>query len=340
MNSQLAELINRPLAIGSRKIANRLILAPMTGLGHVAFRQWLDELGWCGLMYSEMCSAARIPQENRFKSAYFRWRDEEAGRLVVQIVGSDAWRMARAARRIENEGLFGVDINLGCSVKDICRYHQGAALLKNPRAALKMVETICRAVSCPVTVKYRTGWRDDPRPAVDLARGLADVGVDALIFHPRVAPDVRTRPPRWAYIGLVKEAVTIPVFGNGNVFDAEDCLKMFLQTGCDGVALGRIAVARPWIFREWSQDGRAPDRDYLKGSKRLLQLLAHHYDPARALRRFRQYASYLAANFSFGNTLFNRIRSATDADAVEKILDDFFDSRPRELLGPNMNFLR
>ena len=291
-------------------------------------------------MYSEMCSAARIPQENRQHSAYFRWRDEEAGRLVMQIVGADAQRMTKAACRIEAEGLFGVDINLGCSVKEICKYNQGAALLKDPDAVLSMVAAIRGAISCPLTVKYRTGWQDDPRPAVDLARRLEDVGVDALIFHPRVAPDRRTRPPKWEYIGLVKEAVSIPVFGNGNVFDAEDCLNMFLQTGCDGVALGRMAIARPWIFAQWSRAGGSISNDYLKGSLRLLQLLGQHYDPVTALRRFRQYATYLAANFSFGNTLFNGIRSATDADEVEEILFDFFDSRPRELLRPNMNFLR
>lgn len=339
-NTELAELINRPLTIGSRKIVGRLILAPMTGLGHVAFRQWLDELGGCSLMYSEMCSAARIPEENRHKSAYFRWRDEESSRLVIQIVGADARRMVRAARRIESEGLFGVDINLGCSTKEICKYNQGAALLKDPVTALGMVEAVRRAVTGPLTVKFRTGWMDDPRPAVELAQGLEDVGVDALIFHPRVAPDVRTRHPRWEYIGLVKEAVSIPVFGNGNVFDAEDCLKMFLHTGCDGVALGRIAIARPWIFKEWSQGGIPRRRDYLNGSIRLLRLLNQHFDPVKALMRFRQYASYLAANFSYGNSLFNRLRSAPDADAVEAILNDFFDSEPRELLRPNMNFLR
>lgn len=340
MDTRLADLINRPMTIGSRKIAGRLILAPMTGLGHVAFRQWLDELGGCSLMYSEMCSAARIPQENRHRSAYFRWRDEEAGRLVMQIVGADAQRMAQAACRIEAEGLFGVDINLGCSVKEIYKYNQGAALLKDHDAVLRMVETIRGAISCPLTVKYRTGWQDDPRPAVDLARRLEVVGVDALIFHPRIAPDRRTRPPKWEYIGRVKEAVSIPVFGNGNVFDAEDCLKMFLQTGCDGVALGRMAIARPWIFREWSQGGDLHARDYLKGSIRFLHLLNQHFDPVRALRRFRQYATYLAANFSFGNSLFNRLRSATDADEAAKVLTDFFASNPKELTRPNMNFLR
>ena len=326
--------------IGSRVIGNRLLLAPMTGLGHVAFRQWLEELGGCGLMCSEMCSAARIPHENRHLSPYFRWRDQEAGKLLIQIVGSDPQRMAAAAIRIESEGLFGVDINLGCAVPEICRIRQGAALLKDPDSAVQLVDRVRRSVACPLTVKFRTGWQDDPRQAVDLARRLEQVGVDALIFHPRVAPDIRTRPPRWEYIGLIKHSVSIPVFGNGNVFDARDCLKMFRQTGCDGVALGRLAIARPWSFAAW---GRAEDQlppAYLEGSLRLLQLLGQHFEPVTAMRRFRQYASYLASNFSFGNTLFNCIRRAPDLEASRAVLTDFFGRDPVELRRPNMNFLR
>lgn len=339
MNTRLSELLNRPLAIGARSIPNRLVLAPMTGLGHVAFRQWLEELGGCGLMFSEMCSAARIPQENRHTSAYFRWRDKETDHLVVQIVGSDPARMAAAAERIAGEGLFGVDINLGCSVKEICRYNQGASLLKNPDSVVQMVLRVRRRITCPLTVKFRTGWQDDPGPAVDLARRLEDAGVDALTFHPRTAPDVRTRPPRWEYIGLVKQAVHIPVIGNGNVFDAADCLRMLEHTGCDAVALGRIAIARPWVFGVWTG---ATDTiaDYLAGALRLLELTVEHFDPVRALRRYKQFASYLAANFAFGNTLFNRIRHAADPVTLRVELETFFSRPVRELTRPNLNFLR
>jgi nifR3 family TIM-barrel protein len=336
----LAPMLQRPLVIGRRTIPGRLVLAPMTLLGHVAFRHLLDELGGCALMFSEMCSAARIPTENRHTSSYFRWRDAEAGRLSIQILGSDGARMAAAARRIEAEGFFGVDINLGCAVKEICKFNQGAALLKAPAAAADLVAQVRKAVQCPVTVKFRTGWQDDPAIPIDLARRLEDAGVDALTFHPRVAPDVRTRPARWEYIALVKAAVSIPVFGNGDVFDAGDCLKMLTTTGCDGVALGRLGIARPWSFAHWAGGAPPSAAIYMDSALRLTVLLDQYFEPVKALRRFKRYAAYLAANFAFGNTLYNHLRNAPDMATIRQAVIDFFVNEPPERRRPNLNLLR
>jgi tRNA-dihydrouridine synthase B len=341
MTVQLQQLLNRPLRVGSKVIANRLALAPLTYLGHVAFRQMILELGGCGLMFSEMCSAARIPCENPRVSSYFRWHPTETGRLSIQILGADPQRMADAARRIENEGLFGVDINLGCAVKSVCRYQQGAGLLKEPDKAVALVEQVRKAVQCPVTVKFRTGWHDDPAFSVAMAKRLEEAGADLLTFHPRVAPDRRSRPPKWEYIGLVKQAVSIPVLGNGDVFTAADCQKMLETTGCDGVALGRIAVVRPWVFAQWTQGASSPPTDiYRQTAFRLLTLCRTHFDAIRALRRYKRYAMYLAANFAFGNGLYNRLRNAPDLTAIEMALRDFFDQDPVLLEQPNLNFMR
>lgn len=338
--ASLSALVNRPLTIGVKTIPNRLILAPMTYLGHVAYRQILDELGGCGLMFSEMCSAGKIPQEDRHASPFFRWRDEEAGRLAIQIVGNKPHRMVLAAQRIQDEGLWGVDINLGCCAAGVCKYNQGAALLKDTRAAIHMVRHIRQAVQCPLTVKFRTGWEDDPQIPVELAKGLEAVGVDALIFHPRTAPDRRNRPPKWEYIGMVKDAVSIPVFGNGNVFDHHDCLKMLQTTGCDGVALGRIAIARPWLFAQWTQGVLTDTERWLSIALRLMHLLREHFDFISALRRFKRFGAYLAANFVFGNSLYNQIRNAPDFEAMEAVLVIFFNGKPKQLKRPNLNFLR
>ena len=340
MTTELAARLNRPLQIGTRTIANRLVLAPMTFLGHVAYRHLLDELGGCGLMFSEMCSAGRIPQENRWTSPYFRWRDKEADHLSIQIVGNKPERMALAGRRIEAEGLWGVDINLGCASTAICKHQQGAALLKDIAATTALVATVRRAVQCPLTVKFRTGWEDDPHIPIDFARRLEDAGADALVFHPRVAPDRRNRPARWSYIGLIKQPVSIPVFGNGDVFDADDCLRMLCTTGCDGVALGRIAIARPWLFAQWTHGIDPPATIYKDAACRLSALLQHYFDFKSALRRFQRYAPYLAANFAFGNSLFNRLRHAADFEAIDCILGEFFEKNPQQRLRPNLNFMR
>ena len=340
MIPKLSNLLNRPLRIGTKTIPNRLVLAPMTFLGHVAYRQVLEHLGGCGLMFSEMCSAARIPHENPTVSVFFRWRDAEREHLSVQILGADPDRMAAAARRVEAEGLWGVDINLGCAVSTVCKYNQGAALLRNTDAILTMVEGVRQAIRCPLTVKFRTGWQDDPRLPVSLARQLEAAGVDALTFHPRVAPDRRNRPPKWEYIGLVKEAVSIPVFGNGNVFDADECLKMLQTTGCDGVALGRIAIARPWVFGHWTGAGESHPTICRDVAVNLLELLRAHFTEVQALRRYQRYAVYLAANFTFGNSLYNRIRNAAHLDAIRDVLDDFFANDPIQCKRPNLNFMQ
>jgi nifR3 family TIM-barrel protein len=338
--TELQNRLNTPLQIGKRTVSNRLVLAPMTFLGHLAFRQVLAELGGCGLMFSEMCSAGRIPTEDRKTSAYFRWRDAEARQLSIQMVGNKPERMALAAKRIETEGLWGVDINLGCAARAICKYNQGAALLKDIQAATAIVKQVRQAVQCPLTVKFRTGWEDNPHMPVDFARRLEDVGVDALTYHPRVAPDRRNRPAKWEYIALVKQAVSIPVFGNGDVFDAHDCLKMLRNTGCDGVALGRIAIARPWLFASWTL-GREPSPAIHKEVPlRLAELLKRYFDRKSALRRFKRYSLYLAANYLFGNSLYNRLRNASDFDAIEDVLHHFFDQDPQQRKRPNLNFMQ
>ncbi len=340
MTAKLSQLLSRPLSIGDRTIPSRLVLAPMTFLGHIAFRQVIAELGGCGLMFSEMCSAGRVPNEDRNTSPYFRWRDEESAWLSIQLVGNKPGRMALAAQRIQDEGLWGVDINLGCCSAAICKHNQGAALLKDTRAAITLIKQVRRAVNIPLTVKFRTGWRDDPQMPVDFARRLEDAGVNALTFHPRVAPDRRNRPPKWEYIARVKAAVTIPVFGNGNVFDARDCLTMLQSTNCDGVALGRIAIAQPWSFAHWTQGDPPADGIYARILSRHIELLKAYFDPPGALRRFKRYSAYLCANFVFGNVLYNRLRNAPHFCAIETMLDKFLSRSPRLLKRPNLNFLR
>lgn len=338
MEPNLSSRLNRPLTIGQTVIDRRLVLAPMTFLGHIAFRELMAGFGGYGLLFGEMCSARRIPRENPTASAYFCWREAERQHLVMQIFGADPETMAAAARIIEENGLYGVDLNFGCSVATICKQHCGAALLKTPDQAARIVEAVRRTISIPLFVKFRTGWQDDPTIPVDLARRFASAGADALTFHPRVAPDRRSRPPRWDYIKQVKDAVTIPVFGNGDVFDEVDCLRIIETTGCDGIALGRMAIARPWLMAQMS-GLFSPDPDiYRHTAFTLLDLMGRHFDAGRALRRYKKFALYYSANFKFAHSFFKRIGNAPDLEALRGELEAFFSKRPQTLSRPNMNF--
>jgi tRNA-dihydrouridine synthase B len=338
MTSELSTRLNRPLVIGQTVIDRRLVLAPMTFLGHVAFRELLAGFGGYGLLFGEMCSARRIPHEIHTGSAYFCWRAEERQHLVMQIVGDDPAAMATAARIIEESGLFGVDLNFGCAVATICKRQGGAALLKTPDQAVRIVEAVRKAVSIPLFVKFRTGWKDDPAMPVDLAKRFASAGADALTFHPRVAPDRRSRPPRWDYIRQVKTAVDIPVFGNGDVFDEADCLRMLQTTGCDGVAIGRMAIAQPWLMARMTGTQLPGPDIYRYTAFTLLDLMQRHFDPKRALRRYQKFALYFSANFKFAHGFFKRIHNAPDLETVRNELQAFFDREPERVRRPNMNF--
>lgn len=340
MPSEPSRYLNRPLTIGQKSIAKRLVMAPMAFVGNVAFRELVASYGGYGLLFSEMCSAKRVPNENRYSSPYFNWRDEERSQLVCQIFGSEPEIMDKAARRIEAEGLFGIDINFGCTDVGICRQNSGAAMLKSPDAAQRIVAAVRNAVSIPVFVKFRTGWEDDPRSSIELAQRFEDAGADALTFHPRVAPDRRARPAKWDYIGLVKRAVSIPVFGNGDVFDENDCLKMLRSTGCDGVALGRIAMAKPWIFAQWTDNIKAKPEAFYEAAVKMTALLEQHFDPPGAIRRFKRFAYYFAANFKFGHTFYTQVSNAGDMASLRNCVDAFFQDSPECVRRPNLNFFR
>lgn len=339
-HSTLAEFLNRPLRVRDKSIHGRLYLAPMSKLGHVALRRLIAEFGGCGLYFSEMCGQKMVAQGNRNILCGYAWHPEERHRLVCQLFGNDPDILARAAARIEAEGLFGVDLNFGCSVTSICRRNCGAALLKQPMLAEAIVRSVRRAVDIPLFVKFRTGWTDDPHAAVKMARMFEDAGADALTFHPRTAPDRRTRPPRWSYIEMVKAAVSIPVIANGNVFDEHDCARIRSTTGCDAVAIGRMAVARPWIFAQWAQ-GFVPGLEtYPHSVNRLVQLLEAYFDPPTAWKRFTKFCTYFAVNFHFGHQLHSLVAKSRCLEEAHANVLRFLDGHPTVVSRPNISLLR
>ncbi|MBI9091904.1 MAG: tRNA-dihydrouridine synthase family protein [Desulfobacterium sp.] len=336
-NDKYTSYLQQSITIKGRSVANRLFLAPMAGLGHVAFRELVSEFGGYGLLFTGMCSAKALPHENPKFSPVFKWREEELPNLVCQIFGPDPDSMARAAQRIEQEGFFGVDLNFGCSVAAICKRGCGAALLKTPVLAAEIVARVRQSVSIPVFVKFRTGWENDPALAMDMAKRFEDAGADALVFHPRVAPDRRSRPPRWEQIARVKEAVSVPVFGNGNLFDINDASTMLDQTGCDGLSVGRMAVSKPWIFAEWSQ-GFAPDTaTYHHTAIRMTELLLKYHDEAFAVRLYKKFIPYFSASFRFGHSICKQLLKADTMENLRGNIDRVFETDPETVPRPNIN---
>ncbi|WP_092064592.1 tRNA dihydrouridine synthase [Desulfonauticus submarinus] len=293
-----------------------LILSPMVGLTHLALRKIIREFGGCALLSMEMCSAKALPYENRATSPYFKFFEEEKYQLICQIIGNNPKKMADAAKRIEQEGLFGIDLNFGCSVSHIYKQQAGAYLLENVSLASQIIEAVKKAVSIPVSIKFRLPTQCTEKKLILLAKMFEQSGADFLIFHPRIYPDRRNRPPRWEYISVVKQSVSIPVLGNGNVFSIEDVKKMFQQTGCDGVALGRIAAARPFIFAQITQGFQPTIQTYYYIARKMCLYLFEFYEPTRALRLFKKWLPYFGSNFDFGLELISILSKAKDKNEI------------------------
>jgi len=242
-------MLLQPVYIGPIKIEPPLSLAPMAGQTNHAFRVLCREIGDCGLVCSELISSDAIHYKSAKTFRMFDWSEAEHP-FAVQLFGSDPAVMAEAARIVVDHGADIVDINMGCWVPKVAKRGAGAALLRDVCTATAVVEAVANAVSAPVTVKIRSGWDSANPTAIEFARAAEKAGVKAIAIHARFAEQGFSGSADWSMIRRVKEAVTIPVFGNGDVSTPEDAERMFRETGCDGVMIGRGALGNPWIFQQ------------------------------------------------------------------------------------------
>lgn len=245
----------RPLRIGNITVTTPLTLAPMAGQTSRAFRQLCREIGDCGLVCTELISSKAIHYKSARTFKMFDWSPDESP-FAVQLFGGEPDVMAEAARIVADQGADIVDINMGCWVPKIAKSGGGAVLLKDVCAATAVVEAVVKAVDVPVTVKVRSGWEQSNPTAVQFARAAEQSGVKAIAVHARFASQGFTGEADWSWIGRVKEAVSIPVIGNGDVRTATDTARMFRETGCDAVMLGRAALGNPWVFRHIAHELR------------------------------------------------------------------------------------
>jgi nifR3 family TIM-barrel protein len=235
--------------IGGVQLDNPVVLAPMAGVCNPPFRHLAKRLG-AGMVCAEMVSDKALVHGSEKSQRMLQIVPDEHP-VSLQLVGCDLETMVQAAEMVAagtNADI--IDINMGCPVLKIYKNGSGAALARDPAYAAAIVEAVVRRVDRPVTVKFRKGWDDDHVNAVEVAKAVEAAGAQAIALHGRTAKQLYTGRADWSIIREVKQAVAIPVFGNGDVASPEDALQMLEQTGCDGVMVGRAALGYPWIFRE------------------------------------------------------------------------------------------
>ncbi len=233
--------------IDSIKVDPPLLLAPMEDVTNLPFRLIAKRIGGPGLMFTEFVSAMAI-HYGAVKTFRKMRIDPTERPLGIQIFGGDAEVMAETARIAEEMGADIVDINMGCWVPKVCKTGAGAALLKDPELAQKIVESVVNAVKVPVTVKVRAGWDFSLFAAPDLAKRFQDAGAQMLTLHARFAKQGFEGEADWRLITELREAIQIPLIGNGDVKTPQDALRMLGETGCDGVMVGRVAISNPWAL--------------------------------------------------------------------------------------------
>jgi len=229
------------------------VLAPMAGVTDTVFRRFIRNLGGCGLIMTEFTSADGVLRAKDQKAKRYLHFYEDEHPISAQLFGSDPQVMAEAARIVEGLGFDLVDLNLGCPAKKVVKCNGGSGLLRDLPRIGGIFEAVRKAVTIPFTVKFRAGWNDEEIVCVELAKMAEDCGLCAVALHARTREQGYSGNARWEWIAAVKDAVKIPVIGNGDIRSPEDACAMVAATGCDAVMIGRTAPANPWIFRQIEQ---------------------------------------------------------------------------------------
>jgi tRNA-dihydrouridine synthase B len=322
------------VAIGSVQITPATVLAPMAGVTDTVFRRFIRNLGGCGLIMTEFTSADGVLRAKDQKAKRYLHFYEDEHPISAQLFGSDPRVMADAARMVEDLGFDLVDLNLGCPAKKVVKCNGGSGLLRDLPAIGKIFEAVRAAIKIPFTVKFRAGWDDENIVCVELAKMAEDCGLCAVALHARTREQGYSGAARWEWIAAVKQAVKIPVIGNGDIRTPADACAIVAQTGCDAVMIGRTAPANPWIFRQIEQftaSGRyeePAEADRYQMIRTYFQMLIEEELPD-AVGKMKQFASWFTHGVPGGAALRKAIYESKNAPEILARVEEFFEQRLR-----------
>jgi len=319
------------MKIGNVVIPHPVVLAPMAGTTDMPFRRLVKGLG-CGLICTEMISDQGLLHNNENTNKMLEFHEEERP-ISMQIFGSEPESMARAAKIVASTGVDIVDINMGCPTPKIVKNGEGAALMRNPMLAYDIIRAVVEAVDQPVTVKIRKGWDEYCVNAVEMARLAEQAGAMAIAVHGRTREQFYAGRADWQIIAQVKDAVAIPVIGNGDIRSPQDAKSMMEMTGCDAVMIGRAAQGNPWIFPAtcyYLETGKLMDKpsnsDKMDIFWRHFEMLIANKGTYTAVREMRRHAAWYTKGYPHAakyRVLFNHAETIEEfRNVFVKIIQD------------------
>lgn len=323
-------MTEKPLKLQDIVISPPLILAPLAGITNGPFRR-VCRLGGAGLVSTEMISSKALKYSNRRTHQMISFSSDEHP-VAAQIFGREPEEMALAAKYLEEGGADIIDINMGCPVKKVLKSGSGVQLMREPDRAAAILRQVVKAVSVPVTVKIRLGWSEDQSNYLSLSRSLEDEGAAAVTLHPRTRMQGFSGQARWESIGRLKDALAVPVFGSGDVTDAEGAREMLKLTGCDAVMIGRGAYGKPWIFREISRElgwtGEAVTMEFRKTLMAAhITWLLESFPGHRSVGQLRKHLAWYSRGYANGSSFRREINRVEDPEEIVRMAEEFLGLR-------------